>query len=159
MRYSELRDFLFILLGWWWNISLTNPIHHIIIFIYSYLNGIKFLKRNLYPCKDKLLSSAFDFSLCFQGSENMFHLFLLLADNLIHCILEDFFCIYILAWVYCIVTLFTALLLSLPTTFGKNRRKAETRYIKPQSLGCLIFYHFLLSYWFPVVSLVISTSK
>lgn len=128
-------------------------------FLCSSLTGIKFLIRNLYPCKDKLLSSAFDFSLCFHGIKNMFHLFLLLADNLIQCILEHFFYIYILARVYRIVTLFAALLLSLPTSFGKNQRKAETRCIKPQSFGCLIFYCSLLSYWFPVVNLVISTSK
>lgn len=85
----------------------------------------------------------------------MSHLFPLLADNLIQGILEHFFCIYILAQVYHIVTLFTAFLLSLPNAFGENQKKAETRYIKPQSFGCVIFYCSLLSYWFPVLNLVI----
>ena len=148
---------LFILLGSWWNTPRTYPIHHIIIkvFIWPSLTGIKFLIRNLYLCKDKLLSSAFYFSLCFRRTENVIHLFLFLSDNFIQGILEHFFCIYILAWVHHIVILFTAFLLSLSTSLGENQRRAEARYIKPQSFGCLIFHCSLLSYLLPVLNLVI----
>lgn len=120
-----------------------QPSHHYQGILWSSLIRIKFLMRNLYLSEDKPLSSAYNLSL-FPKKWTYNSFFLLLADNLIHGILEHFFCIYILAQVHHIVTWFTVFLSSLPTSFGENERKAETRYIKPQSFGCLIFAPFLL---------------